>query len=81
MKYLRSRDMCEMFSISLGTLYNWRLQGMPFIGAKGAGLSIFYDEAKVIEWIENREVVKKKADKKELKDTITDLYEDWYEKV
>ena len=74
MKYLRSRDMCEMFQISLGTLYNWRLQGMPFIGSEGAGLSFFYDEEKVLKWISNRKV----KEKEEVKDTIKKLYEDWY---
>ena len=68
--------MCKMFGITLGTLYRWRTEGMPYIGSHGAGLSIFYDENKVIEWLSNREVVKKKAEKKEIKETIKDLYED-----
>ena len=72
MKYLRSRDMCKMFGITLGTLYNWRKQGMPFIGAEGLGLSIFYEEDKVLEWISQRKINKKK----EVKETVKALYED-----
>ena len=72
MKYLRSRDMCKMFGITLGTLWNWRKQGMPFVGANGPGLSIFYEEDKVLEWLSQRKINKKEETKK----VVKSLYED-----
>ena len=74
MKYLRSRDMRKMFGISVGTLYNWRKQGMPYVGADGPGLSMFYDEDKVLEWLSNREVTKIEKEKEEVKEVVEDLY-------
>ena len=76
MKYLRTRDLCEMFSVSIGTLYNWRNEGMPFIGSKGPGLAIFYEEDKVLEWLSSREVIKIEKEKVEVKETVKALYED-----
>lgn len=63
--------MCKMFGITLGTLWNWRKQGMPHVG-KGPGLSIFYEEAEVLKWLSQRKINKKEETKKAVKA----LYED-----
>ncbi len=55
-KYLRSRDIMKMFSVTPGTLYNWRREGMPY---SGSGKMLFYEETKVTAWLNNRDSIEK----------------------
>ena len=51
-KDLRSRDIIKMFSISKGTLFNWRKAGLPYYGS---GQTLLYDEEKVRYWLDHRD--------------------------
>lgn len=51
-KFITTKELCSLLDITPMTIYNWRLQGMPFekLGAR----SIRFIYADVLEWLKER---------------------------
>jgi len=44
---ITTSELCKWLKISRATAYNWRIEGMPYVGN---GRSIRYEKSKVWEW-------------------------------
>ena len=72
-KYLKTREVMELFGVSRQAVYEWRKDGCPHIGH---GLLIFYEEDKIRKWIESRDCATKvkKVKKADVKEVIESNY-------
>ena len=72
-KYIKTKDVMELFGVSRQAVYEWRKDGCPHIGR---GLLIFYEETKIRKWIENRKPPKmtKKESLKKTKEVVESNY-------
>lgn len=70
-KYLKTRDICDIFNVSINTVYLWRKEGMPFFGK---GMAIFYEEDKVVKWLGNRDNADKVETVREIKEVVESVY-------
>ncbi len=74
-KYLKTRDVCKKFDVSIQAVYGWRKLGMPYIGS---GKLLFYVEEDVMEWLNNRDCSPKVREKISSAEQVKEVIEKNY---
>jgi predicted site-specific integrase-resolvase len=55
-EWIDTKQLCEWLNVTPQTAYNWRQQGLPYIGQ---GKAIRYNKEEIEKWLRERAEIKK----------------------